>query len=154
MTVDELYEEIRAQLREAQEGAVAKPWRYGNADIVPQVRSALRHLRVLGVPLAPTMTTAGVLSEELTETQGLLVALRVVQRLLSGDLVQKLLDGELGVVYRSGADYVDTKTASMAFTSLATSVDEEFQRYLMIALANADGGSNSIFGLQTEYVET
>jgi hypothetical protein len=153
MTKDEIYEEIRSQLREAQEATVTTPWRYDDKDLVPQIRSALRYLRTVGLPVLAVMDTSGTFETDPTETEGLLIALRVVNRLLTGDLMRKLLDGELGVVFRTGSDLIDTKTASTVFESASSRSGEEFDRLLTIALANTDGGSRSIFGLQSLYQE-
>jgi hypothetical protein len=153
MTKDEIYEEIRTQLREAQESVVTSPWKFGDKDFVPHIRSALRHLRAVGVVTTGVMGTDGEFSADPGEIEGLLIVHLLVGRLLTGELTRKLLDGELGVVFRSGGDMLDTKTATTAFREVATQAKEQYDSLLTVALANADGGSNSIYGLQKPYVE-
>jgi hypothetical protein len=146
MTKDEIYEEIRTQLREAQEATVQTPWRYDDGDLVPQIRSAIRYLNVLGVQNVGVMNTSGEFTTEPSPVIGLCIAYRIVHRLLTGDLMRKLLDGELGVVFRSGSDYIDTKTASQSFALIAERAEGEFSLLLAAAMANADGGASSVFG--------
>lgn len=153
MDRDELFEEIRTLLREPQTATVANPYRYTDLDLVPQIRSALRYLRTTGVPSDAVMDTTGTLTTEPDETEGMLIAFRVAAMLLSGDLIKKLNDGELGVLFKAGPDTLDTKTATKSFETAAASYQQEFQKLLTIVLADVDGGTNNVFGSQNAVTE-
>jgi len=149
----EVYEEIRALLREPQVNTVTKPWNYRDEDIVPQIRSALRYLRT-GSGLAAVvgaMDATGTFAPEPTDMEGMLIALFVAHRLIGGDLTQKLAAGELGVLFKTGGDTIDTKQASSEFQKVASAYADRFNVMLAIALANQDGGSNSVIGDSTGF---
>lgn len=147
MTKAEIFEEIRALLREPQAGTVERPWNFTDADIVPQIRSALRHLRTRGLATTGVMDMRGEFTTvPATEREGALIALFVAEKLVSGDLIQKLHDGELGVVFRAGSDMIDTKEAAKSFQKVATTYREEFQILLTIGLTDADGGTATYGG--------
>lgn len=155
MTKAELFEEIRSLLREPQIETVSDPWLYSDEDLEVQVRSALRHLRVLG------LSVQAVWDENLkdfttlpTEREGILIALIVAERLLTGDLIQKLYDGELGTYINAGGDVIDTKTATRAFQAAADRFRERID--LMVAVVNARDGNGehvaALFGGPTPYM--
>lgn len=146
-----LYEEIRALLREPQVQSVADPWEYKDQDFVPQVRSAIRHLAARGVLVVAVMDTNGEFTTDPAEKEGLLIALFVADRLLSGDLIQKLKDGELGIYFKSGVDIIDTRQAERAFGVAATRYRDDFQALLTMVLTDQDGGADSIYGDQIVY---
>lgn len=153
MTKAELIEEVRSLLREAQLDTVSKPWHYTDVDFVPQIRSALRFLRTRGLAVAGVMDKDGTFSvEPADEMEGSLIALFVAAKLVSGDLTQKLADGELGVIFKAGSDLIDTRSAAQSFSKTATEFYDQFQSLLTIALTNADGGLNSVFGGTATYV--
>jgi hypothetical protein len=57
----DLFEHVRALLRDAQKNAgINAPQLYTDDDLVPQVRTALRHVLSLGVPTDAAMSSAGV----------------------------------------------------------------------------------------------
>lgn len=147
MTKSELFEEIRNLLREPQINTVSQPWLYTDQELTLQVRSAIRHLSVLGVQsFTAVMTTDGALTSEPTAEQGLLIALYVVQRLLVGDLTNKLLQGDLGIYFRAGSDIIDSKTAAGEFQKAATGYKAEYERLLTMVLSDAIDVANSVFG--------
>jgi hypothetical protein len=150
MTKDEVFEEIRAALNEAQVNTVSKPWHYTDVDIVPQVRSALRNMRIIGIPTLADMDPSGDFTTEPTELEGVLIALFVANRLLSGDLMQKLLDGELGVIFKSGPDMMDTKMAAAGFQQSADKFMFRFDVLVAIALSGVSLGDN-VFGSQDAF---
>jgi hypothetical protein len=152
MQKTELFEEIRSLLSEPQSATVSKPWHYTDEQLIPQVRSALRFLRTRGAKTTGMMTTDGVFTVDPgTETEGSLLALYVASRLVSGDLMQKLASGELGVAYQAGSDSIDTKNAADTFKQVSKRYDSEFQSLLTITLSVEDGGVNSAFGTQVPY---
>lgn len=143
----ELIEEIRALLREPQEHLVSQPWTYIETEFYPQIRSAMRHLTAKGVATANigAMATDGSLTSEPSARCGVLIALAVANRLLTGDLMRKLRDGEMGVIFRAGSDFIDTKQAAKGFETAASNYQQDFDTLLAIELANADGG-DKFFG--------
>lgn len=146
MGQDELYEEIRALLFEAQVDTVDKPWHYHDDELTFQVRSALRYLRAVGVSTDAEVDVDGTFTTSPTETIGTLLAYIVASRLLNGDLIQKLLEGEIGIHFRAGRDVMDTKTAAHAFREKASQYKVEAEALMTIVLTDADGGAESIFG--------
>lgn len=153
MTKAELIEEVRSLLNEAQLSTVEKPWHYTDVEFIPQIRSALRFLRTRGVATTGVMDKDGTFSTEpSTEVEGALIALYVAEKLISGDLTQKLADGELGVIFKAGSDLIDTKVAAQSFSKAASGMADQFQTLLTIALSNADGGLNSVFGGTETYI--
>lgn len=142
-----LFEEIRTLLKEAQVNTVSKPWAYTDVDLTLQVRSAIRHLKAIGVPsLTAVMSPTGQLTTEPTDAQGVLIALYVVHNLLEGDLIHKLVEGELGVYWRAGPDIIDTKTAGGEFTKAANRLASRYETLLTIELTGAIDASASVFG--------
>jgi hypothetical protein len=141
----ELYEEIRALLREPQQATTSNPWNYTDTDFAPQVRSALRHMRAKGLTVVGVMDAAGQFSTAPTEREGMIIALFVADRLISGDLMQKLQDGELGVVFKTGSDLIDTKQAAREFSSTASAYRTEFQTLMAIALADGVNANSSVY---------
>lgn len=155
MTKAETIEEIRALLREPQRDTVADPWNYRDLDLVVEIRSALRNLHVVGLAPTVTMDEAGVFGSDPTETEGVLIALFVAERLLSGDLIQKLIDGELGIYLNAGGDVIDTKTATIAFKDAATRIRDRFDTIISVGLATSAGGvpiAAAVFGCQYPYM--
>lgn len=148
MNETDIFEEIRAILREPQVSSVANPWNYTDADLIPQVRSAIRNLRARGYAAEAEMGADGVFVTEPSETEGMLLCYFVAERLLSGDLLQKLMDGELGVVFKAGADMIDTKTSAMSFSAAGDRFRDEFRTLLAIAMAGEDNG-DSVLSSQT-----
>jgi hypothetical protein len=149
MTGAEVAQEIRSLLREPQLNTVSTPWTYDAGDLNVQIRSAFRYLRVLGVDPIATVDADGEFSEDIAENVGLLVAYYVAHRLVAGDLAQKLIDGELGVLFRTGTDIIDTKTASQSFKAVAAEYEFRFDTLLAMSLTDAEGGSSSVYGGQT-----
>lgn len=149
MTKAELFEEIRALLLEPQVNTVEDPWVYIDEDLEVQVRSALRRIKAIGVTTDAVMASDGTLDPEPTEAVGLLVAYSVVSSLLRGDLMQKLLEGELGVLWRAGGDMLDTKTGAREFSSAAGEYSDAAHALLTIILTDQDGGVESVYGEQT-----
>jgi hypothetical protein len=138
MTTAEIIEDIRSRLNEFQVNTVDRPWAYRTEEFTPHMRSAIRQLRALGVVVAPTMDESGVLSDELTDTIGVLVSIIATIRLVRGDLLTKLRDGELGVIFRTGADLIDTKTAATRMENAATELDRDIDTLLAVAMASAE----------------
>lgn len=152
MTKAEWLEEIRVLLHDAQVETVAQPWTYAEPDLLIQIRSALRSLRAKGVLTTAVVDAAGeVTSEPTTDTEALCVAYIVAARLTQKDLVGKLRDGELGVLFKAGSDLIDTKQAARQFESVGSSYAAEAQRLLMLLIADADAGTESFFGEQSPY---
>jgi hypothetical protein len=146
MTRAELFEDIRALLREPQLNVSDTPWVYDDSELVIQVRAALRRLRNLELT-AIEMSSEGVFSEDPTEEEGLLLSYYVAAKLLSGDLVQKLQSGELGLVFRAGTDTIDTKTGAIHLKDAALVYQQEYQMMLTRALTPLNRPS-SVFGDQ------
>lgn len=146
MGLDEVREEIRSLIREPQLNVSANPWEYDNNDLIIQIRSALRRLRLYGITTA-TVDKDGTLTGTLDDVTGLLLASYVAFKLINGDLTQKLLDGELGLVFRAGTDMIDTKTATIHFREVASDYKDEYDALLAIALTSSDGISQ-VFGEQ------
>lgn len=151
MNKDEIYEEIRALLREPQVGTVENPWRYDDYDLEIMCKSALRNLRIKGIPVTSAFTHEGELEPIPSETEGVLIALFVASRLLTGDLTQKLMDGELGIYFKAGPDVIDTQTVARHFHTVADKYDREFRTMLTVALTNLDGGDANVYGKPTPY---
>ena len=150
MDRDELFEEIRALLLEGQTVAgVVQPYRYDDTELIRQVRSSLRQLRVVGVSTEAEMTVDGTLDPEPTEAVGTLISYVVAARLLTGDMTQKLMEGELGVHFRAGRDVIDTKDAERGLQRVAVEYSLKADTMLTIVLSDQDGGANSVFGEQT-----
>jgi hypothetical protein len=133
-------------LREPQQNAgITAPQTYEDDDLILQSRSALRHLKARGVAIPSVMDTDGTLTPELDDTVGVLVALRVAAMLLRGDMVKRVMTGEMGFVFQMGSDTIDTKTAAIQFGQAASKYEDEFTTLLTIALT-ADDVSASVLG--------
>lgn len=155
MTKAETIEEIRALLREPQRDTVSDPWNYRELDLVVEIRSALRNLHVMGLAPAVTMDESGTFASDPTETEGVLISLFVAERLISGDLIQKLIDGELGIYLNAGGDVIDTKTATIAFKEAAARIRDRFDTIISVGLATKDGSvpvAAAVFGCQSPYM--
>jgi hypothetical protein len=150
MTKAEVYEEIRTLLREPQAATTENPWNYLDADLEPQVRSALRNMRNMGLTALSEVTFTGdplEFSRALTEAEGLMLSLFVAHRLLNGDLIQKLLEGELGIYLNAGGDVIDTKTATKAFKDAADDYKQQMTSLLAVALATGTNATAAfVFG--------
>lgn len=149
MTAAELFEEIRALLREPQLSTPGDPWEYQDDDLVVQVRSALRHIIAKGVLTDVAMSKDGVLDPAPDEKVGMLLAYQVASALLSGDLTQMLLDGELGISFRSGPDQFDSKRAAITFKEIAGAYTDEADRLLTIVLSDQSGSGALVYGEST-----
>lgn len=148
MDKDELFEEIRTRLREAQEDICTDPWLYSNEDLIKAVRSAIKHLRVIGVTLILDMDLSGTFDTDPTETQGMLIALKVCADLLKGDLSHKLNEGSLGVSITSVMDTYNTNVGAVGLQSVAKAYKLEFNELLTIVLADATDTASAVFGQQ------
>lgn len=148
MNKAELFEETRALLREPQVGTVQQPFTYDDADLIPQFRSAFRRLSVIGiVPIHQgAMDIDGTLTQEPSDLVGITACLYVAARLLKADLVQKLLNGEMGLVFTSGPDTIDTTTVARQFANKADAYDLEYQGMLTIALSVDTNTTGLAFG--------
>lgn len=144
MTKDDLFEDIRALLKQPQAFIIDEPWDYGDEDLIIHVRSALRHLRSRGVTLEVDFSIDGELTGDLTESTGVLVSLYVAAYLLRGDLNNKVLNGSVGVVWRAGMDMLDTKTAAISLVQAAKDYERQYKELLMIVLS--DAGTIEVFG--------
>lgn len=142
MTADEIFEEVRTRLNELQVNTVDRPWTYQLDQLVPHARSAMRGLRAKNIVLRPTMNAEGVLSAEISDTLGVLIAAMTASRVVKGDLLQKLREGELGVVFKTGADSIDTTTAARALQSGADEMDMDVEALIAVALASLDQTEN------------
>lgn len=145
MDREELFEEIRELLRDIQEGTVEDAWEYSDEILIPQVRSALRHIRVRGVVTDAEMDREGDFTTEPTEDVGLLIALRVASRLLTGDLTTRLMDGELGTYFRAGPDIIDTRNVVQFFERSAKGLQEEYQELLTMLLSDVTDSAGTMF---------
>jgi hypothetical protein len=152
----DLLEEIRTLLTEAQVDTVEIPWNYTDADLYLQIRSAFRYLRaigytLLGAPFDPMVDELGVLTGTLTEQDGMLTAYYVASKLVSGDIMQRLMAGELGISYKSGPDEISTTGAARGFQMAASGLGDTFSILLTIALTAGVSDQDSIYGDQTVY---
>lgn len=146
MVKADLFEHVRALLRDAQKNAgINAPQTYADDDLVPQVRSALRHVVSLGITTDAAMSATGVLSPEPTDSVGVLLSLRVVAALLRGDMIQRVTSGEFGVLFSMGNDTIDTKTAAIQFKDTADGFEEEFRTLITIILS-AEIDKQDVFG--------
>lgn len=145
MQLAEIYDEIRTILSDAQQSVGAVHYRYPDAVLLRQVRSALRYLRVVGPAPLGTVDEEGEVTGEFTESEGLLLAYRASERLLDGDLTQKLYDGELGLYFKTGSDVIDTKSAAQLLGSKARECSKNFQVLLAVVNTAANPGNTSVF---------
>ena len=148
MDQETLFEEIRTRLREAQVNCVTDPWRYEDEDLILAVRSAIRHLRSLKVSLALDMDSSGTFDSNPTETQGMLIALKVCSDLLRGDLSKKLSNGELGVSVRSVLDAYSTTEGATGLAKSAGQYQKDFETLLAIVLTDGADPASAVFGQQ------
>lgn len=153
MTKDEIFEEIRDRLTEALLDTVDNPWRYADEELDRAARAALRYLRVIGVTTDAVIDEDGVLDPEPTEAVGMLLAYRVASELLSGDLRKRLLDGEMGLSFRMGADFIDTKTMANSLQASGEECDAKFKQLCAIVLSGQYSATNMFFGGPTTSFE-
>ena len=147
MDKQELHEEIRAILREALIESSLKEWHYRVDELDAQIRSALRYLRTIGVDLGgAVMDTMGVLDPEPEEDVGVLVSYFVAHRLLTGDLIQKLTDGELGIYWKEGLDVIDTRDQLRSMNKSAAEIHDRYNRILNIILTGQVDDGASVYG--------
>lgn len=155
MDRDTLFEEIRTRLREVQEQTVTDVWLYQDEDLIMAVRSAIRQLRVIHVALEFDLDLTGAFDTDPTETQGMLLALKVVADLLKGDLTKKLNNGELGVSVKSLLDSYSSTEGAKGFAKAAESYAEEFKTLLTIVLSDNVDTATGTFGTQgTSFSDT
>lgn len=148
MDIDTLLEEIRTRLREAQEDTCTNPWLYQNEDLIKAIRSAIRHISVLGVPIPSDLDLSGTFTVDPTEVQGMLIALKVSADLLKGDLANKLNSGELGISVRSVVDSFSTTEASKGMQGIAKAYLRDFDTLLTIVIVNSTDVASAVFGQQ------
>lgn len=148
MDKDTLFEEIRTRLREAQEDLCTDPWLYQDEDLIKSTRSAIRQLRALKISLPVDMDLSGIFTPDPTETQGVLIALKVCADLLKGDLAGKLNKGELGVSVKSVLDTYSSTEAARGMKEVANSYKMEFDALLTIVLTDATDAASAVFGQQ------
>jgi hypothetical protein len=144
MTATELFEDIRARLNELPVNTVSTPWAYRPEELVHHARTAMRYLRASGVVVTPTLDGEGALSAPLSDTIGVLVSLLTSASMVRGNLLKKLGDGELGVVFRTGADLIDTKTAAIRLESAADEMATSTKELMAIALASTEQAEGSV----------
>ena len=149
MNIDEIFQEIRTPLKEAQENTVDDPWEYIDDDLLIYVQSALRQIRATGLVLESTIQEDGTLDPQPSEAQGVLISLHVADSVLSGDLTKKLRDGELGLMFRSASDVIDTKTAAIHFTKSSERIMSRFEILLTRLLSLETDATSAVFGEQT-----
>lgn len=148
MSLAEIYEEIRALLKDVQTATVDAPYTYSDDDLLYPLRSALRWARTKGVDTDADLALNGTLSPTPTETVGVLLSYRVASQLLRGDMISKLGTGELGLYFRAGDSIIDTKTAATVFRGAAKVYDDEV-RLLLSQILSSDVSSAAIFGDDT-----
>ena len=115
----------------------------------------MRAVRAVGIALEPTMSKAGVLSLDLSDTLGTLISAMSASRIVKGDLLMKLRDGELGVIFRTGADLIDTKTIANELRTSTGTMEDEVATLIAVALASSSQSTLSTgayrYGDQTPY---
>lgn len=154
MDKDELFEDIRTRLREAQENVCSSPWLYSDEDLVKATRAALRHLRSIGVTaLTMTMDLSGNFDAIPTEQQGVLISLKVCADLLNGDLAKKFNEGSLGVSISSVMDTYNTNVSATGFEKSAGEYTKQFDRLLTIILTDATDTASAVFGQQSTSID-
>lgn len=146
MTKAELFEHVRTLLRDAQSViSINPPQVYSDDELTLYVRSALRHVKALGVSTDTVMSTLGALAPDPTDSVGILLALRVVVSLLRGDMIHRVTTGQFGIVFSMGNDTIDTKTAAIQFKDSSDEFEEEF-RTLMTIIMSAEIDKQDVFG--------
>jgi len=136
MNWDELIEHIRDLLLLPQQRISAQPWVYDDEDFIVPIRSAIRHLKGVGAIVMPlTLSKDGILSRELLEDEGLVIAHYVARNMIKGDLTNKLGEGELGLYFRAGPDIIDTRRATDFFEESARSYENEYKKILAVRLS-------------------
>lgn len=137
MVKADIFEHVRSLLLDAQQNVGIDPTQvYTDDELILHVRSALRHVKAIGVPTDAVMTTLGVLSPEPADNVGLLIALKVVMTLLRGDMIQRVTSGEFGILFSMGNDTIDTKTAAIQFKNTADDFEEDYRNLLTIILSD------------------
>jgi hypothetical protein len=142
MLRSEIIDEVRALLREPALPTEVALWTYYDEDFTPLLRSGLRHLQSMKVPVTSVVGTDGELTPEPAATHGLLLALFCAERLVAGDILRKVRDGEYGTVFRSGPDLLDTTQVARTIERFAADLHGRYQKLLTIAVS--DGGSDDI----------
>jgi len=143
MDIEQLFEEIRFQLNEALFDTLEEPWTYENLQLERGIRSAMRHLRSLGISFNQTMDANGSLSAPVDEEIGMLISYRVSATLLKGDLLIKLMRGQLGMLYKTGGDVIDTKTAARGLLDSANELNRQYEKlFLAVATRKIDEGGS------------
>lgn len=127
---------------------MTSPWLYTDEDLVLSTRSAIRHLRAIKLTLLFDMDNSGAFDTDPTETEGMLLALKVASDLLKGDLARKLNSGELGVSVKSVLDTFSTTEASRGFQKSASAYDMDFRTLLSIVFTDATDTASGVFGQQ------
>jgi hypothetical protein len=138
MDASEIFEDMRSRLNELQVNTVDRPWEYELDDLIPRVRSAMRYLRAANVYVNSTMSGEGVLSAPVTTIVGVLVSALATMNMIKGDLLGKLRDGELGVIFRTGADLIDTKTSALRLDAGVATLEAEVATLMAIALSSIE----------------
>lgn len=148
MDRDTLFEEIRTRLREVQEETVTDCWIYQDEDLIMATRSAIRHLRAMKVSLSFDLDLTGSFDTNPTETEGMLIALKVCADLLKGDLTKKFNNGELGVSIKSLLDSYSSTEGAKGFAKAAAGYMRDFESLLTIVLTDATDVASAVFGQQ------
>lgn len=148
MDIETLLEEIRTRLSEAQEDTCTDPWMYTEEDLIMAIRSAIRHIRVIGVTMLLDLDLSGAFDTDPSEIQGMLIATKVCADLLKGDLTNKLNRGELGVSVKSVLDSYSTTEAAKGFRDAAGKYMLDFDTLLTIVLANNADAASAVYGQQ------
>lgn len=136
MVKADLFEHVRALLRDAQQDLGIAPQVYTDDELILHVRSALRHVKAIGVVTDAAMTTLGVLAPEPADDVGVLLALKIVITMLRGDMIQRVTSGEFGVLFSMGNDTIDTKTAAIQFKNTADDFEEDYRNLLTLILSD------------------
>lgn len=141
----EIIDEVRALLREPTLPTEVALWTYYDTDFTPLFRSGIRHLQGVKVPITAVVGSDGEFTPEPTATQGLLLALFCAERLVTGDLLRKVRDGDYGTVFRTGPDLLDTSQVARTIERFAADLRTRYQKYLTIALSDS-GSDDIVFG--------
>jgi hypothetical protein len=142
MTRDELFEEVRLLIQEPQDTAdVDRPAEYNDAALLAQARSAMRQLRAKGVLVNVVWNDDDFV---VSDNVGMYLAYRMAANLLSGDVVRRLKEGELGIYFRAGTNVIDTREVGNHIHVAADEYEAEAERVLMILLTDATDAGASV----------
>lgn len=144
MTKVELFEDVRAILMEAQADSVADPWVYDDVELLRQLRSAINHLQAYGLSLDVVIAETGGFTTDPNNFEGVLLSSFVCARLISGDLMQKLNEGELGLYFRAGMDVINTEEGGRQMAKVAKGLEDKFEVLLTMALTVGVGGAQNV----------